>query len=103
MEKCLEHRNWGPPSTPITPTETYSRLGILYDVCPSLSVVAFPILNISYLTSGLIHKNYGCRITQYVDETARPAYDASDVESCTDTSGPRCEVHGEEVTEAFSS
>ena len=67
------------------------------------SVVAFPILNISYLTSELSHKNYECRITQYVDQTARPAYDASSIESHTGTSGPRCKVHGEEVTEAFSS
>ena len=95
MEKCLRCRNWGPFLHPITPTETYSPLGILYNVCPSPSVVAFPILNISYLTSGLAHKNYGYRITQYV---ARPAYDASGIESYTGASGPRCNVHGEEVT-----
>ena len=68
------------------PHRDIHRLGILYNVCPSPSVVASPILNISYLTSGLAHKNYGYRITQYVDQIARPAYSASGIESYTGAS-----------------
>ena len=51
--------------------------------------------------SGVIHVLYRSCVAQHVEKTARPAYGAGGIGSCTGANGQRHKAHREEASESF--